>query len=183
MQLSLRVANALELELQEFVENIPCDSVSISVYETDVSAAVAAERADVLRNLEMSERAGAVLSALNTAMEHASVTSGVARLVAEQERLESRRNRLEDLARDEPVRIHVLAGRLEAARAPSDHYRQESVQAEVLSEVDLNRVRRDLIELKRQLRELANTIVDREGDVMVDLPEVHVPWFREQGML
>src|SRR5579862_2905388 len=158
-------------------------NLSTTFRETDVPAAVAAERAEVLRALDTSERAEVVLSALNTAIEHASITSGVATLVAEQERLQSRRDRLADLAGDRPARVHVLAGRIEAARAPSDDYRRESVSAEVLDEEDLSRVRRDLSAVKRQLRELANTIADREGSVIVELPEAHVPWFREQGML
>jgi hypothetical protein len=183
MQLSLRTAVALELELERFADDIPTGPIDVSVYETDVPGAVAQGRAEILRDLEVSERADAVLYALKAAIERTNITSGAAEVLSERARLESRRRRLESLAAERPARMAHLSGCLVAARTPLGQYRTDEIAADVLSEDDLSKVERDLTDVRRQLRDLASTLADLQGRVTLDVAEAHVVWLKEQGMV
>jgi len=190
MKVSLRRALQLRSDLARLLDHVRITPAPISIYETDVSAAIATRRVDILSALAQAERAEMLLATLEKAINKQNAAAGIYDILTDQTRAQSRRYRLEELIAAKPAQLEHIRGRFDAAREclPDSDFGDlarsgaDEFETEVLSDDDLATLKREQIAVQRQLRDLSDALNDANNRNTVDLAQADVAWLQEQGL-
>ncbi|HXC24580.1 MAG TPA: hypothetical protein VNU46_01605 [Gemmatimonadaceae bacterium] len=193
MDISLRRAAQIRSDIEKLFTTLPSTPVMVSVYETDVGAAIETKRQEVLDAAVLRSKLESVLFGLRRQIGRQNAESGVSDLLADQALLETQRRRLEKLATSRPVQIKLVRGKVVTARERVAKVEQggyfgksspvEEIAADVLQESDIVQIKQELADIKRKLREVSGALIDLNSRTTVELTDAEVELLADQGVL
>lgn len=190
MQVSLHHAGQIKSDLQVLVIDLSEFRTACSIYETNIPTIVGDRRAQLLDTKALADHAELTLFVLQKDIGHQNARVGISDLQIDQQRLESRRDRLKDLIETTPVHLDHIRGKLGTARdkAVQDHCYggkspEDVIRIDVLTPTDLADFRSQMTNVKRQLREINESLSTLRYRTTIDIADSTIEFLQGQGIL
>jgi hypothetical protein len=189
MNITLRKANAIQNSIQETIRGIEIKThIDINEFQ-DAAAELQTANNTLFANDTRRQRLLLALYNIRGLVGAANAQSGIDTKLATAAFVDKRVSQLEELAQTKPVTtLEVINGRLEKIRNRKDegrgiYSRDESVSTSVIAEGQLNQIRAEIKNLKKQKQKINDEILELNIKTEIPLNEDVVDTLKVEGLI
>jgi hypothetical protein len=190
MEVSLRKADQLANAVKELLtDNSVTQSMSVNAFDSNWKVKVTAARDSVADKVVRLTKLYRALAEIRKAVGKANAECGINDLLATDNCHKQVFNLLHTVAQAEPASDDdVIASNLAARQTKGEHDRfgygkSFDMDINVLDAAYLERVKKDMFEIKKQRREIADELIAKNVTVKVKLPEFVIDTLRAENLI